>query len=512
MRSGAERGDGFGIDPADGSTIGDTGADLVPRMLKVTAAMGLSGALVIALSAVRTKLVALELGPEGVGTLALLVSFLAFATVIGGLGVGSAAVREIAAADTGPDKSLRDALRSTLYRISLLLGLATAALIALTARTVAGTILGDYGLTDETRVCAIAGFLAILAAAPASDLNGLRRIRSLAVLQSLAAIAATAATLIAFLADASLLPVVLVAPPAALAVAAFFYAGTLPRPHVAVPPRQRLRYSGRLVSVGTGFVLNAGVAAAGALVLRLLIESDLGRAGTGEFQAAFVIATYLVTLVYTAYATDFMPLLSSLRDDPVRLNQATNTQLMVGILIATPVIVGLIALAPAAVSVLYSSSFEEAPDVLRLMLLGEAARLAGWTLTYILVARSIPLFIAFEVAYNGLFVVATAVLLPGLGLEATAVAYVVAQVGGVVAALALGRRVSGFRLSPENGYLLVASAIAAAVVCAAVFAGGWAIALAWAMVLATTYLAVRRLTALGDLGIPLFSRRGGKPS
>ncbi len=39
-----------------------------------------------------------------------------------------------------------------------------------------------------------------------------------------------------------------------------------------------------------------------------------------------MIATYPVTLLFMAYATDYLPLLSGLRDDPARLNPATNTR------------------------------------------------------------------------------------------------------------------------------------------------------------------------------------------
>ncbi len=42
------------------------------------------------------------------------------------------------------------------------------------------------------------------------------------------------------------------------------------------------------------------------------------------------------------------------------------------------------------------------------MVLGEVARLAGWTVSYILIAKSIPLFIAMEVIYNGLVIGAAA--------------------------------------------------------------------------------------------------------
>ena len=126
----------------------------------------------------RAKLVALELGPEGIGSLTLLLAFLGLATAVGGFGVGSAGIRDVAAADSDPDTSERDALRRALYATASVLALITAVIIAAAARPVAGALFGDYGLTDETRLCALSAFFAILASAPVGDLSGLRRIRS----------------------------------------------------------------------------------------------------------------------------------------------------------------------------------------------------------------------------------------------------------------------------------------------------------------------------------------------
>src|SRR5919108_76848 len=64
----------------------ETATELVPRMLKVTAALGLSSVVVIAFTIGRSKLVALQLGPRGIGALALLkplAALLATLVVIG---------------------------------------------------------------------------------------------------------------------------------------------------------------------------------------------------------------------------------------------------------------------------------------------------------------------------------------------------------------------------------------------------------------------------------------------
>ena len=480
--------------------MGDSGTDLVPRMLKVTAAMGLSGGLVVALSAVRAKLVALELGPEGLGSLTLLLAFLGLATAVGGFGVGSAGIREVAAADSDPDKSERDALRRALYATASVLAVITAVVIAAAARPIAGALFGDYGLTDETRLCALAAFFAILASAPVGDLSGLRRIRSLAIVQALAAVLATAATLVCFLTNTSLLAAVVIAPSATLTICALAYARSLPERGGKLSAREHFRSARRLMGVGTAFALNVGLAAASALILRVLIESQLGRADTGEFQAAYLLATYFVTFVVAAYGADYLPLLSGMRADAQRLNHTTNTQLMVAVLITVPAITFLIAVAPLAVPLLYSHSFEQAPAVLRLMLVGEIARLAGWTISYILIARSAPLFIAMEVIYNGLVIGATAVLAPELGLKGTGVAYLVAQVLGLAAALLLARVTSGFRLSAVNMAYLAASTVAVGVSYAGAVIGGWAMAATLATTVGATYLAARQLSALARSG------------
>jgi PST family polysaccharide transporter len=268
----------------------------------------------------------------------------------------------------------------------------------------------------------------------------------------------------------------------------------LPRIRTGWSPATLLAPARRLGGVGLPFVLNAMLASGGALLLRVLIQADLGLSAVGQFQAAYAVTTVYLTFIFTALVTDYFPLLSGLADDEPRLNRAANSQLLVAVLISAPLVMLMIVAAPVIVPILYSNSFGNTPHLLQLMLLGELAKIAGWTLGYILIARTArTMFVVTEFLYSGLLIGITAALIPALGLEGTAVAYVGCQVAALGWTLVFVRRASNFRLARTNIVNLTAYGAAAAVVYASAREGGLALALAWIVAVATVIVAGRTL-------------------
>jgi antigen flippase len=483
--------------------------DLALRMLWVTAAMGLSAGAVLVLAALRTKLVAVELGPTGVGSLALLVSFIGFASLVAELGIGNSAVREIAAPQGRDSDGERDAVRFALRVSAGVLSIVGAGVVAVAAGPIARDVLHGPNLIDETRVSAVALAAGVVGAAAMAELRGFRQVRMLALLPPLAALVSTLATLVAWATSINLLSVVIVAPPVCIAAFGLASLKRLPPLPKRLPLAVVAAGARRLITLGLAFVLNAGIAALGALLLRLLINRRLGTSDTGEFQAAFAVASAAVSFLFAALATDYMPLLSRTADDARSLNRAANTQLLVAVLVAAPGVTVLIAGAPAVVAVLYSSAFHDTAKLLRIMLLGDFLRLAAWTVGYILIARRARrLFVATELLYNTLLVLATALLIPGLGLEATAVAYVLAQVASLAWTLVFAHSTSGFRLSLTNVRYLVGLGSALVVVFLCAISGGFLQILSWATVAACTYVALRRLGVMAGVSVAGLRRLG----
>jgi hypothetical protein len=103
------------------------------------------------------------------------------------------------------------------------------------------------------------------------------------------------------------------------------------------------------------------------------------------------------------------------------------------------------------------------------------------------------MFVVTELIYNCLLIGITAALIPPLGLEGTAIAYVGVQIAALGWTLVFVSRASNFRLARTNVVNLIAYGVAAGVVYASATAGGLALALAWIVAVATVIVAGRTL-------------------
>src|ERR1700712_49768 len=117
------------------------------QIVKSSALVGGSSVLNIAIGIVRTKVMAVLLGPAGFGLFGLYGSIITLTQTLAGMGINSSGVRQIAEA-AGSDDSERIArIAVVLRRISILLGLLGAILLTVFSRRVS---LVTFGTTQRT--------------------------------------------------------------------------------------------------------------------------------------------------------------------------------------------------------------------------------------------------------------------------------------------------------------------------------------------------------------------------
>ena len=156
-------------------------------------------------------------------------------------------------------------------------------------------------------------------------------------MKPLAALIATVAALVAWIAGADLFAIVLLGPPVAWAGLMFVARRRLADRELGWRgPRSAA--SRTLIGLGIAFMLNGLAAAAGTLLLRVLLEDRLGLVATGEYQAAFAIAAYYVSFVFAALVVELPAAAERARRGPSRLNRAANTQFQVGVLVSAPIV------------------------------------------------------------------------------------------------------------------------------------------------------------------------------
>ena len=267
-----------------------------------------------------------------------------------------------------------------------------------------------------------------------------------------------------------------------------------------------------LARMGFALMLSGLAGLLGQLLVRTLVQRELGADDLGQFQAAWLVSMTYIGFVLGAMATDYYPRLTAAIAEPAQVNRMVNEQAEVALLLATPPFLALVGLAPWVVRILYSDEFGAAVDILRWQVLGDVLKVASWPLSFVLLAAGAArAYLATEVLAFGTFAAFTWVGLPLLGVEATGIGFLLMYALQLPVVYLLARRLTGFRW--RGGVLLQAAATFAMVAAIVLLSlrGNGAAAVAGTLLAAVTgaYAAWR---LRGRLRGGVVARDGGPPA
>lgn len=205
-----------------------------------------------------------------------------------------------------------------------------------------------------------------------------------------------------------------------------------------------------MAQLGSAFMVAGLVLMLGQLAVRTLVQRELGPESLGHFQAAWVLSMTYLGFVLGAMGTDYYPRLTASIHDHATANRLVNEQTEVTLLLAGPVLLGMLALLPWVISVLYSEEFAPAADILRWQILGDVLKVISWPLGFIILAAGAGrTFMLSETAAMAVFVSGTWLTLPWLGIQATGVSFLLMYIVYLPLVYWLACRRTGFRWQPS---------------------------------------------------------------
>ena len=337
------------------------------QILRASSIIGGASVVNVLLGLLRNKAAAVLLGPAGVGLIGLLQSLVATASTVAALGFGNVGTRQIAeAAGTGDDVAIA-AARRALAIGTFVLALVGAGVFWALRDLLAVRVLGDARLADEVGWLALAVALTVAAGSQVALLTGLRRIGDIArVSVSSAALSTLLGVGALWLWRGDALTAFVLAAPVASFLLGHFYVARLPRTHAVRAPFPQLVAQWRtLARLGLAFVGTGLVGHLGLLLVRTLVQRELGTHALGQFQASWTVSMTYIGFVLTAMGTDFYPRLTAAMRDRAEAMRIVNDQSEVALLLAGPVLLGALSLSPWLFELLFSSRFQEAATVFR---------------------------------------------------------------------------------------------------------------------------------------------------
>jgi enterobacterial common antigen flippase len=470
------------------------------QILKSSVLIGGSSIVVIAIGIVRTKVMAILLGPAGIGLFGLYGSVLDLALSIAGMGIKSSGVRQIAAA-VGTGDNARIALTVVvLRRTTLIVGLLGALVLAVLAEQVSTLTFGDEQHAGAVVALAFAVFFSVLAGGRGALLQGMRRIPELAMMGIWGALCGTAAgiPLVYFFREDGIVPSLIVVAATSLC-ASWWYSRTLGVEPVALTGSQVRHEAASLLKLGFAFMASGCLMMGAAYTVRVIVLRYAGLEAAGLYQAAWTLGGLYIGFVLQAMGTDFYPRLVSVCHDDAEITRLVNEQAHVSMLLAAPGVIGTLTLAPLVLTVFYSGQFDAAVGVLRWLCVGMAMRVLTWPMGFIIVAKGDrPLFYGTELAWTMVYVGLSFFLIPRFGLNGAGIAFTLSYVFHGLMIYPIAHTRWGFRLSSANQKLGLGFFASVAIVFLGfhLLHGQWSIFLGVTAVVAVSAYSIRSLLKL----------------
>ncbi|MDE6135320.1 MAG: oligosaccharide flippase family protein, partial [Muribaculaceae bacterium] len=341
-------------------------------------------AISILCSIVRTKLVALWLGPVGVGLISIFSQTTELFASTTQLNLRQSAVRDIASSRSD---SQSEHTVGTVRVLSLTLGLLGMLLLCLTSPLVSRISFGDHSHSLAFVELSPVILLSAIAAGEWAVMQGLDRLKALARSTLLAALTATAIAipLFYFFRLDAIVPVLVIF--AACNCAYAIADGTGAYTFHGVTLRQALLRGRPMMSLGIYMTVSSLVTVIASYTFIIYLNRHHSTSTVGFYQAAYTLVNSYAGLIFTSISMEFFPRLTTVSRSSLRTSMVVSHEIMVAMWVLLPVVVTFICLRSLIVHILYTPSFDVILPYIAISILGVFPRAASWCIAYVMLAR-----------------------------------------------------------------------------------------------------------------------------
>jgi PST family polysaccharide transporter len=434
-----------------------TGKHTYGQILKSSTLIGGSSVLNLGFRVVRTKVMALLLGPTGIGLLGIYEAISDLTRTAAGMGIKMSGVRQIAAA-VGSEDTLHIARTvTTLRRVALCSGTLGALLLLIFSKFVSRLTFGDDHHAGAVALLALVVLFTDISEAQGALVQGMRRIADLARMSVWGAFYGTlfSIPIVYFyykrgVPERGVVPS-LVCVAAMGILTSWWYARKVKVEQVSLTPRQVASEASALLKLGVVFMATGIMTFGMAYLIRIIVLRKIGIDAAGYYQSAFAFGSLYVGFIIQAMGADFYPRLTAVAHNDNECNRLVNEQVEVGLLMAGPGVLATLTFAPLVIQLFYSARFGPAVEVFRWICLGMILRVASWPMGFVLIAKGErKLFFWSELVSNLVNVCLVWVGVIEFGLKGTGIAFFALYVVYWIGVYLIVRRLTGFRWSAAN--------------------------------------------------------------
>lgn len=358
------------------------------QIMKATSLFGGVQVFNIIISIIRSKFIAVLLGPAGMGIAGLLNSTIGLMKGLTEFGLGMSAVRNIAAANETGNEIRIATVVAVMRRLVWITGIAGTLATLVLSPWLSQVTFGNHHYTIAFIWLSGTLLFAQLSNGQMVLLQGLRKLNYLAKANVYGSALGLLITIPLYykLGVDGIVPGIIIASVVSLLLS-WLFSRRIVLPSVKVTREVTVEEGKGMLTMGFMISLSGLITLGASYVVRIFINHHGGVSEVGLYNAGFAIVSTYVGLVFTAMGTDYYPRLSAVANNNALCRATINQQAEIALLILAPIIIVFLVFIQWVVILLYSHKFAAVNDMILWASLGMLFKAASWAIAFIFLAK-----------------------------------------------------------------------------------------------------------------------------
>jgi len=358
------------------------------QIVKGTSIIGGVQVFTMIISIIRSKFVAVLLGPTGIGIAGLLTSTISFISGLTNFGLGTSAVRDIASANSIGDEIRISTVIKVLRRWVWITGILGTLVMLFFSPWISQLTFGNRDYTLAFIWISITLLFTQVSSGQLVVLQGMRKLQYLAK----SSLAGSALGLIITVplyyqfGVEGIVPAIIISSVVSL-ILSWYFAKKVKTEPIKISLASTLIEGKNMVTLGFMISLSMLLAVGVSYVVRIYISNTGGVEQVGLYSAGFLIINTYAGLIFNAMGTDFYPRLSEVAHSNELCKQTINQQAEIAILILAPILMAFIVFIQWVVILFYSNKFIAIDTMIHWAAIGLFFKAASWAIAFILLAK-----------------------------------------------------------------------------------------------------------------------------
>ncbi|MDD3080051.1 MAG: O-antigen translocase [Paludibacter sp.] len=358
------------------------------QIMKTTSIFGGVQFFQIIINIVRSKFIAVLLGPGGMGIAGLLTSTTGFIAALTNFGLSTSAVKNVSAAYSSGNSRRLSVVVTVFRRWVWITGILGALATAIFSPWLSQITFGSKEYTFAFIWISITLLLNQISAGQGVILRGTRQIAYLAksgVIGSIIGLCTTV-PLYYFFGKDGIVPAIIISSVTAL-VLTWYFSRKVGIQQVYVSKARTVAEGKEMLTMGFMISLSSLITLGASYVVRIFISRTGGVDQVGLYNAGFAIVNTYVGMIFTAMSTDYYPRLSAVSEDNKQSRNTINQQAEIAVLILAPILIIFLVFIKWIIILFYSNMFIGASDMIYWATLGIFFKAVSWSVAFIFLAK-----------------------------------------------------------------------------------------------------------------------------